>query len=425
MELSVKAAPKTYDVIVAGGGPAGVLAAVAAARQGADTLLIEGSTALGGMSTSGLVPSWSPFDDQEKCIYWSLTTELLDRYKAMVELPSNGKRWTAILAEPLKRLYDEMTAEAGVTVLLQTTLCHAVTENGTIRSVVVANKAGLTEYRAKTFVDCTGDGDLAAMSGVPMEYGDETGYVQEASLCFVISGVQKDKITRAINSNPEGNIWIDAIKSGKYPHLVRHFIPKMCPGGIILANAGGLPNVDATDPMAVSKAYALGRLVAAEYLAALKEYQPEAFADAMILQTAPLLGVRESRRIVGDYVLTAEDYFARRSFPDEICRNSYWLDCHLPEGRENPCEPGGKQPRYGPGESHGIPWRSLIPKNVENLLVAGRCVSMDNIMLATIRVMPNCHAMGEAAGIGAAVAAKRGVPVRQVSVDEVRAGWRR
>ncbi|MBQ7566494.1 MAG: FAD-dependent oxidoreductase [Oscillospiraceae bacterium] len=419
MELNVRPCETVYDVIVAGGGPAGCAAAIAAARQGAKTLLLEAGGALGGMATLGMVSKWMPFDDREKIIYKSLPLEIITRYKKLVGLEDSKSRSTTIYPEALKRLYDEMLAEAGAEVLFGSTVAAAQVVGGRIEALIAANKAGLTAYRAKVFIDCTGDGDVAAMSGVPMEYGDEAHYVQEASLCFAISNIHTDKVTRKLSSNPDDGVWPEILASGKYPRLVRHFIPATLRDGTIVVNAGGIPNVNATDPREVSEALREGRRIAEDYLAALKEYQPEAFRDALLVETAPSLGVRESRRIVGEYVLTADDYFARRSFPDEICRNSYWLDCHLPEGKENPCEIGGKWYRYEPGESHGIPWRGLVPKNVGNLLVAGRCISVDHMVFASVRVMPNCLATGEAAGVGASIAAKQSIDVHAIDARDV------
>ena len=420
MELTVKQHETVYDVIVAGGGPAGVAAAIAAGRMGAKTLLLEGGGALGGMATLGLVSKWMPFDDREKIIYRSLPMEILTRYKKMVGLENSKARSTNIYPEELKRLYDEMVADAGAEVLFHSTVAAAEKKDGNITALIVANKAGLTAFRAKVYIDCTGDGDVAAFSGVPMEYGDENHYVQESSLCFIISNIHMEKLTKPLRSGADDGVWPEIVASKKYPRAIRHFVPATLADGTIIVNAGGLPNVNATDPKEASDAMREGRLAAEEYLLALKEFQPEAFCDALLIETAPSLGVRESRRIVGDYVLTTDDYFARRSFDDEVCRNSYWLDCHLPEGVDDSAfKKNGEWYRYQPGESHGIPWRCLVPKNVDNLLVAGRCISMDRLVSACVRVMSNCLATGEAAGIGAALAAKQGISVHAIDGKDV------
>lgn len=418
MNIEIKSPVKEYDVIVVGGGPSGCAAAIAAAREGADTLLIETGSALGGMATLGMVSKWAPFTDREKVIYESIPREIMIRYKERVGFSDDAWNWVTIIPEQLKIVYDEMVTESGASVLFDSRVCHCVTKDGGIDSVIVSNKAGLTPYKAKVFIDTTGDGDLAAYAGVPFEMGDENGNVQSGSLCFIISDADLSKITESVNSNPADGLWARIIADGKYPLVEKHFIPAQVGDDTVFANAGHINGLDSTDPEKVSKAYMHGRKIAEEYLAALKEYQPEAFKNAHISATAPILGVRESRRIKGEYCLTVEDYLNRRSFDDEIARNSYWLDFH---GRNDLLDsfPPEKL-RYTVGETHGIPWRCLIPVGIDNLLVAGRCISMEQAVLASIRVMPNCLAMGEAAGIGAAMAAKDGVGVRAVDVADIR-----
>jgi len=418
MNIEIRNSVKEYDVIVVGGGPAGCAAAIASARQGAKTIIIETGSALGGMATLGMVSKWAPFTDREKVIYNSIAREVMIRYKKRAGLADTVWNWATIVPEQLKIVYDEMVTESGAQVLFDSRVCHCETRDGAIDTVLVSNKSGLTPYRAKVYVDATGDGDLAAFAGVPFEMGDGDGNVQSGSLCFIISDAKLDKITETVNSNPKDGFWARIVAEGKYPLVEKHFIPAQVGENTIFANAGHINGLDSTDPENVSKAYMLGRKIAEEYLAALKEYQPEAFKDAHISATAATLGVRESRRIKGEYCLTVEDYLSRRSFPDEIARNSYWLDFH---GRNDLLDsfPPEKL-RYSAGESHGIPWRCLIPVGIDNLLVAGRCISMEQAVLASIRVMPNCLAMGEAAGIGAAIAAKNGDGVRAVDVDELR-----
>lgn len=418
MNIEIKNSVKEYDVIVVGGGPSGCAAAIAAAREGSKTLIIETGSALGGMATLGMVSKWAPFTDREKVIYESIPREIMIRYKERVGFSDDAWNWVTIIPEQLKIVYDEMVTESGVTVLFDSRVCHCETRDGNIDTILVANKAGLTPYRASVYVDATGDGDLAAYAGVPFEKGDDTGNMQSGSLCFIISDADLSKITESVNSNPKDGFWARVIEEGKYPLIEKHFIPAQVGENTVFANAGHLNALDSTDPENVSKAYMQGRKIAEEYLAALKEYQPEAFRNAHISATAPILGVRESRRIKGEYCLTVEDYLLRKSFDDEIARNSYWLDFHGHDELLDSFPP--EKLHYTAGETHGIPWRCLIPVGIDNLLVAGRCISMEHAVLASIRVMPNCLAMGEAAGLGAAIAAKAGCGVRGVDVDDIR-----
>ncbi len=418
MEITITNNLQCFDVIVVGGGPAGCSAAISAARCGAKTLLIEATGALGGMATMGLVSTFAPFTDKKKLIYRSIPLEVLTRYKQKVNIPQDSWDWINIDAEALKLVYDEMVTEAGASVLFGSTVCHSVVKDGNVKCLMVTNKAGITPYQAKIYIDCTGDGDVAAFSGVPFWKGDNDGTLQPASLCFVIAGVRTEHLPNEISSNPKQGLWADIINDGKYPLICKHFIPAVV-GDCIFANAGHLYDLDATDPNAVSKAYVSGRKIAEQYLLALREYLPKAFEKAKIVSTAPIMGVRESRRIQGEYCITVDDYLSRRSFADEIGRNCYWMDCHGKNDAENNQFEESKIDRYEPGESHGLPFRCMIPKNIDNLLVAGRCVSMERMALASIRVMPNCMAFGEAAGIGAALAAKKGCGVRDVDVTQV------
>ncbi|MNC25991.1 FAD dependent oxidoreductase [compost metagenome] len=191
-------------------------------------------------------------------------------------------------------------------------------------------------------------------------------------------------------------------------------------------NAGHLEGVDNTDPEAVSLALIKGRIIAEEVRKSLAEYCPDAYGNAFVAVTASLMGIRESRRIVGDYMLKLEDYVERRTFEDEICRNSYFIDVH--GSRKKKLSTGEDEEyythvmRYGPGDSHGIPYRCLTPKKIRNVLVAGRSISCERMVLGSVRVMPVCLAMGEAAGMAAALAAQHTIAdVRLVDIRRLRA----
>lgn len=365
----------------------------------------------------GMVSAFAPFTDGEKLIYRSVPVEILERYKKRMGIPEYKWDWIKLSPEDLKRVYDDMVTESGAEVLFQSSVCSAETENRRIKRIYVAGKGGLKVYRAKVFIDCTGDGDLAAFSGVPFEIGQD-GEVQSSSLCFAIGNVHTDKINIKINSNFDDGIWPKIISDGKYPLITRHFIPVMF-GDTLIVNGGHLYIENPTDSEEISKAYILGRKTAEQYITALKEYLPEAFGDSYLVETAPLIGVRESRRIKGKYTVTVDDYVNRRNFDDEIARNSYWLDCHSAANNKNSTEIKIDN-TYKKGDSHGIPFRCLIPENIRNLLVAGRCISVERTVLSSTRVMPNCLATGEAAGIGAALAVKTNTDACDINGAQVR-----
>jgi hypothetical protein len=406
----------SWDVVIVGGGPAGCTAAIAAAREGARTLLVEATGCLGGMGTAGLVPAWCPFSDQVRIVYGGLAEKIFTRTKAgMPHVDPKAVDWVPIDPELLKRIYDDLVVEAGVTVLFNTVLSAVETDGrGSVMALVVSNKSGLSALGAKVYVDTTGDGDLAAWAGAEFEKGDERGELQPATHCFSLGNVDEYHYRHGPNLHPEnrqGPIW-SILASGRYP-LIPDF--HLCSGLIgprtVGFNAGHLWQVDNTDPKNVSQALMAGRRLAAAFREALAEFHPKAFSGSFVNQTAALMGTRETRRIVGDYRLTIDDYVARRSFPDEIGRNSYFVDVHITaadarKGTGSLAHFETTTLRYQPGESHGIPYRCLTPRDLRNVLVAGRNISCDRRTHGSIRTMPGCLVMGEAAGLAAALATK-------------------
>ena len=421
----------SFDVIVVGGGPSGCSAAAAAAREGARTLLIEASGCLGGSGTSALVPAWCPFSDKEKIIYRGLAEKVFTRAKeGMAHVKSDALDWVPIDAERLKRVYDDLVTEAGVTVLFQTMLSHVARDaSGRVTSIATTNKSGLSLWSAKVFVDCTGDADLVAWAGGEFHKGNAEGKrLMPATHCFLLANVDEDAYINGPwlgPKNPKSPIF-EILGSGKYPLITdAHCCHNLVGPGAVGFNAGHLFEVDNTDPASVSSALMLGRKMAVQFRDALAEYHP-AFAHAFLVATGSQVGIRETRRIVGDYILTLEDYLARRSFPDEICRNSYFIDIHWAKEEVAKDPEQHKQwekscVHYGAGESHGIPYRCLTPAGLKNVLVAGRSVSCEQVVQGSIRVMPVCLAMGEAAGLAAALAARSAEKdVHAVDTDHLR-----
>lgn len=414
----------SYDVIVVGGGPSGCAAAAAASRDGAKTLLIEASTALGGMSTMGLVPNWSPFTNREQVIYKGLAWTVFQRAKAgLPHIPQEAIDWVAINPEHLKRVYDQLMEEFGVTVLFQSMIVDAYrSESGRLDAAVVANKAGLTVFQASTWIDASGDADLIAYAGGRFHMGGDHGEIQSQTLCFTLSGVDHQAFERGpwlnrANKHSPAYLIRD---SEKYPMITDpHMCAKRTGNGTIGFNAAHVPLTHVTDPFSLSVAYRNGREIAHEISEGLREFHSEAFGNNHLAFTAPLLGVRESRRIVGDYTLTLQDYQDRRGFDDEIARNNYFLDLHpvtIPGQPELKVDLPIAITPYKKGESHGIPYRCLIPKDLTNVLVAGRSISIERFVQGSIRVMPCAMAIGEAAGAAAAMAIKKQGTVRSVEI---------
>ena len=400
------------DVVVAGGGASGVAAAVAAARMGKSVLLAEAGGALGGVGTSGLVPAFAPFDDGVNVLCGGIGMEI--RRQVSVHVPTNTY-WTPIDAEELKRTYDKVTMDAGVKVLFFTTVCDVLAADGHIEGVVLTSKTGLYAVKAKVFVDCTGDGTLNALGGGAFEIGNEEGKTMPPTLCSQWAGVDRD----AYWSNNIPAQLEKAIGDGVFTYADRHlsgmFIRE---GGVAGGNIGHIFDNDPLDEESLTKAMMWGRASMLEYMRFYREYI-RGCENVRLVGTGAMLGIRESRRTVCDYMLSVSDYIARADFADEIGRYCYPVDIHIMNTKTDEMERFRQEyenMRYEKGESYGIPYRSLTAASWDNLLTAGRCMGTDRQMEASIRVMPGCFITGEAAGTAAALAADHGTDVRGVDV---------
>lgn len=401
-----------YEVIVVGGGPSGCAAAIASARDGAKTLLVESTNCLGGMGTNGLVPFWCGLDNGGALCSTGIGKTVVERAGKRL-YQGAGTPWghTAIDAEGLKITYDELVSEAGADILFGTQCVAVETDGaGNISHIILANKKGLTSYSAKVYVDTTGDADLVAWAGGAYLHGDELGEMQAGTLCFTLANVHLEGYEQVNHTK----IWPLPADSN-YRHIIDgHIVPAIIGENAVGFNAGHLVTVDGTDPLNVSENLIVGRQLAEELVGRLKECFPALYKDAYLDRTATVLGVREGRRIKGVYTLSREDYFERRSFPDEIARNCYNLDSHetkterllIAQGKKK----AGSNERivYAPGESHGIPYRALLPESLHNVIVAGRSISATRQVMGSIRVMGTCLSTGEAAGAAAAQAVKSG-----------------
>lgn len=399
-----------YEVIVCGGGPAGVAAAIAAAREGAKTLLLESSSVLGGMSTNGLVNMFTNMTDGIRNVYGGIAQKLINRMKSyMPHVKPDEWKTVPIDFERIKQIYDQEVTAAGATVLFQSTVCGVeMKDDRNIDVILVSNKKGLTAYRAKVFVDCTGDADLYAWAGKEFELGDETGDFMPATMCFTLTNV--DDYGVPYIEKPYGGKHRDMIHrildDGKYDIVDDHYVMKKIGPRTYTFNAGHVFDVNSTDPVSLSRGLMEGRRLARELHDAFREYAP-AMACSYLVQTSPMMGIRESRRIIGDYRFTVQDYLDRRSFPDEVYRGKYQVDIHTREDIKRDSDPSKKTDsvvqygRYGEGESYGVPYRCLCPRDLDNVLVAGRTICSDRPSNGTLRVMSSCLCAGEAAGMAA------------------------
>ncbi|HPA18686.1 MAG TPA: FAD-dependent oxidoreductase [Verrucomicrobiae bacterium] len=414
------------DVFVAGGGPAGTAAAVAARGEGASVFLAEAHTCLGGMGTAARVPVFMQMTDGVNFLAAGYGRRVLERLKK-----EQSMRGPAHDIEALKRVYDALVTEAGAGFSFQTNLIGVDVESGRVAHVVCSAPGGLFAVRAKAYVDATGNGDLAAWAGAPFEKGDEQGHFMPGTLCSLWGDIDWGawEAARPKGPQPDGHMLEKAFADGVFTVRDEHLTGMYRLGETFgTGNIGHTFDVDGTDEVSLTRALVWGRKSLKEYERYYREYL-KGFEKARLLASGSLLGIRETRRIMGDYVLSVEDYKRRATFPDEIGRYAYSIDIHPMRPGKDSYEQHRKEfdemYRYAKGESYGIPYRILTPRGLDNVLVAGRCVSADVRVHGSIRVMPGCFITGQAAGIAAAMSASQGVSTHRVDVKDLQGRLKR
>lgn len=428
-------------VLVVGGGTTGVVAAIAAARNGARTLLIEQNGFLGGSQTGSQVTPMMANHVDGKPLNRGIGEEIMLRLQeAGFALGAESQAWFD--PEMLKGIMDDMVVEAGVEVLFHTFLAGAIVEDGVLRGVIVENKGGRQVIMARRVVDCSGDADVAKLAGVPMREGNEADGVHQAvSLRFVMGGIDLERFAsflRELGEQPSlpllhtAMVWNRGLKLEPiFRRAVEDGVLDVTDGnyfqvfgvpgrpGELAFNCPEIPyRHDGTDPRDLTWAQQEGRRRQRRFLRFCRQYLP-GFEGAFISSSAAMVGIRETRRIEGEYTLTEADYQECRKFPDAIARNRYPLDVHGPRKSINEEK---RNLIYLPaGEYHEIPYRCLVPLKVENLLVAGRCISATFIAQSSVRVQSNCQAFGQAAGTAAAISLREGISPRGLDGLRLRA----
>ena len=402
-----------YDVVVAGGGTSGFAAGVAAARAGARTLIVEDHGYLGGTSTGGMTSQFLGFAGDETLEgQRGVFGELLRRLVAIGA--SNGigtiyltgrtdmdVKAASYNSDDLKLVMDRMAREADVHVLLHTRIVSLAKDGDRIDRLVIHNAGGLQAVRARIFVDATFHGSVAAEAGCPWTIGDEKGQMQPGALMYRASGVNIERYA-SLSLDEKNILAARGVAEGRLPF--GRIVARVLSDGTIYCGMSRVP-VDPLDADSISRAEARGREQVREIAAFFREVMP-GFERSYIAATGGFLGLRDSRRILGRYVLTTEDVMNGTHFPDAVVSSSYPIDFHRTDDAPSVLiRPAG-------GEYH-IPYRCMVG-DVPNLVVTGRCISADSGAHACIRVMVICMRLGEIAGIAAAEAAKRGGNVSEL-----------
>ena len=433
------------DVLIVGGGPAGVCAAIAAARNGAKVLVVEQSGMLGGMATQGLVgPFMTCYDKAgEKMIIRGLFEEIVERLVARggalhpkgvfgngpysAWIPKGHDHVTPFDPEELKVLLDEMCAEAGVKVLLHTMFVEPIVRDGKACGARLFGKGGYRTVSAKIVVDATGDGDYAFRAGVPCVLGDGKGRLMPATMFFRVCNVDSKKLIADVEANKHtfhkkdgvsyrGFHWYvtKAIEAGEWD------LPRRCLNmyrgvgeDVWLVNNGRIPGIDSTDSESLTKAEIEGRRQTKVMMNFLRKYVPGC-EKAILMCTGSTVGIRESRHVAGEAMLRVADVMNGDVPEDSVLLAANSVDVH--GGKDNPMVSSYTTIN---ANWYGVSYRCLVAKGVENLLLAGRCLSGEPAAAGAVRVMPPCMAMGQAAGTAAALCLKSGTTPRALDAGKL------
>lgn len=405
------------DILVLGAGPSGFAAAYTAAGNGAKVTLVEQGGEVGGISTSGLMSHWTG-----RCGS-PLYAQILRRSADQNEGDAHGRITTVIDPENLKTLYLEMLAEVGCRLLLYTFAEDAVMEGDRVCGAVVVNKSGRIRLLADTVIDATGDGDVAAAAGAEFFLGrEEDGKMQPATLMFKVGGVDTERAVflgffESTYETPAGEL--QALAKAHIPHPAGHILTyRTTHPGIVTCNMTNAIGIDGTKAEDLTAATVLCRRQLRDIVAYLRRFVP-GYENCFLLDSASLIGIRETRHFRGKYTLTREDIETARVFPDAVVLDAHFnFDVHNLSGAS--LDETGVQHKFLQTKGYTIPYRCLLPAEKEGLLLCGRNISGTHMAHSNFRAMPICVGIGEAAGCAASLAKAAGVLPSQVDAALIR-----
>ena len=422
-----------WDVVVVGGGTAGIAAAIAAARQGAKTVVVERLGSFGGTQANGWVTPMMPNYIGDFKLSRGVNLDIIGAQESIQ--PAGELEHADEWYDPtmLSKVLDDLANEAGVTPLFDTSVVQADVSNGSIRGITVISRGRPFSLVGRCYVDASGDAELGILTGAEIMSGNSQGVHQPMTLRFTMAGIDLGVAAEdlaphlRIRSNGYLEAGFGEAKDGSMGHLVEEAIRRGTlyaddlgyfqfftmngrPGELAF-NCPRLTGFDPLDPFEMSRAYQIGR----QKIMRIAKFMRESFAGfagSYVSTIAPLMGIRESRRIVGDYILTEEDHQDCRKFDDVVARNRYPVDIHLEKGID--------YRKFPPGEWHDIPYGAIVVRGFDNFWVAGRCASATFVAQSAIRIQPVCRALGEAAGVAASLCAQNNWSSRSLPYEELR-----
>lgn len=439
------------SIVVVGGGTAGTIAAIAAARQGAEVLLVEKNECLGGTATAGLMNIFITFHDSKgNLILKGIPLELVERMIELGGSPGHVYEQQGLMysctpfdSETLKYVALELTKEAGVKILFSTWLSDVLVEGNKVKGVVIENKSGYQVILTEIVIDTTGDADVVARAGgeymkgnpkslQPLTLNIRIGNINiQEFLDYMIDNpnhfklkIKPDKLRKLpfiLNCLEFFPPWKSALKNGELPEDLAVEQAWFSTSGLgidigeVMINITRIPGVDATNADDYSNSRVKAVMQSRVILKFLREKLP-GFSEAYIMQTASMMGIRETRRVKGEYILTKEDILSGRKFKDWVARSSCPIDIHESDKKQKYIWIKSDERGSIPYE---IPYRCLIPVKIDNLLVGGRCISLTKEAFGSGRMMATCLSTGQAVGVAAAHATKKGVLPRKLYVDKI------